>query len=77
MTTTTAQLWESHNGSVCCEKHLGMSSTYELQANPKAKKLVTGPDVWTRMTKADMADWMSFMAEMDVTEPCESCRGGW
>ncbi len=76
MNTKTTTYWQSNNGSVCCEKHIGYSASSELATNPKAKTLYTGPDTWYRMTKNDIAEWATFLSQYDTTEMCEECRGG-
>jgi uncharacterized protein YqiB (DUF1249 family) len=79
MTTTTTKrtYWASTGGEIVCDQHLGYSATAELQANPKARTLYGACDTWHRMTKTELADWLTFLAEHGHTEACESCRGGW
>ena len=73
---TTTTMWCNDNGSVCCTKHIGYSATAELEANPRARTLYGSCDTWHKMTKAEIADWREFLAQRDITELCEDCRGG-
>jgi len=73
-TQTTQTYWMNDGGEVSCPKHLGYSATSELEANPKARRLYTGPNSWERMTKTDLADWLEFLNEQGYNEACETCR---
>jgi len=71
---TTKTLFQNTNGAVVCEQHIGYSAQQVLTNRPTAKRIKTDLTIWNRMTEADTADWMEFMAEMNHTEGCESCR---
>jgi hypothetical protein len=75
-TAMNTKLWTTNQGRVCCEKHIGYSATAELQANPKARTLYGSCDTWHRMTKAEINDWTQYLAQYNMTEPCEDCREG-
>ncbi len=74
MATTTSSFWVNNNGMVSCAKHLGMSASAELQANPKARILYGACDTWHKMSKADLDDWLQFLEDHGHAEACEICR---
>jgi len=52
-------LWESNGGVLVCHQHLGFAASSELEARPKARTLTTSLDHWTRVTKAEAAQYRS------------------
>jgi hypothetical protein len=68
--------YENLNGRVCCADHMGNYAAADLTHKPNARKIITLRDVWVRMTRAEVADFQSFLAEHGETEVCESCRCG-
>lgn len=74
-TTQKAQtLWTDDNGRVACPEHMGCSATFLLQQNPRLRVIENGYTTWERMTKAEVTDWMEYLAEHGHTVACETCR---
>jgi hypothetical protein len=68
------QMWETDNGEVLCEAHLGMYATAALRDNPKRKIINTPLGRVARMSATSIADWAKFLASEGHTECCGVCR---
>lgn len=79
MTTTQKPraFYTALGGEVACAEHIGMEAQALLARQPLARTIETSMTVWERMTREELADWMTFLAEHDETEACETCRAGW
>jgi hypothetical protein len=68
--------YESLDGRIACPEHIGMEAQAHLRQHPKATEFNTSMTTWYRMTDAEVADFVTFMAECGdtSTEVCESCR---
>lgn len=67
-------LYENINsGSVVCQKHLGMEATARFEAKPKAKSVMTSFGKIAKMSDADAAEWIAYVADR-YPNGCESCR---
>lgn len=70
----TKTIWQSDNGIVACDQHLGMYATTALRQKPTRKTITTPLDRWVKMNAADLTEWMAFLADNGQHEACESCR---
>lgn len=64
-------LYASNSGRIVCRQHIGGYGQSILQRTPDVRSFITPLDAWTRVTAADMAEWLR-----DIGEPmtCEECR---
>lgn len=71
----TTALWEDTNGRVACTAHLGCHATLLLDVAPRTRVIETDLTKWTRLSKAEVADWTAYItANTGQTEACETCR---
>ena len=71
MTTKTRTYWESDNGAIYCQEHLGTYMTEAIASKPRASVHHTPIGTYWRLTAQDAAE---FCAAIGASDACETCR---
>lgn len=68
------ELFENtHSGSVCCAKHLGMEASTKFASKPNAKSVKTSFGTIRKMDQANIAGWMEMVGDL-YASGCEICK---
>ena len=78
MTTVTTTLWMNENGCITCPEHGGSALAAQAARSEHSGTIITGLDVWTRVTDDVKGAWAHLYGPEVAKEiaRCEFCRMG-